>query len=181
MSVFGLIRGFRSSDSTAQPLRLDKATNTIQTIDYAHHEIHAGSAFTCHFSQTSPTAVGEMTMIAFNTKATAPYVHMLAEFSSTAASIAAMERLEAEESHQNDADIIDEESLDPSERMGSTAVISTGDEAKKVEMVNSILPESDSIKNRDPFLNNGKDSDESADDVFLDDVDASGDDDSFIE
>ena len=45
MSFFGLIRGFRSSDSTAQPLRLDKATNTIQTIDYEHHEIHAGSHF----------------------------------------------------------------------------------------------------------------------------------------
>ena len=45
MSVFGLIRGFRSSDSTAQPLRLDKATNTIQIIDYEHHEIHAGSHF----------------------------------------------------------------------------------------------------------------------------------------
>jgi hypothetical protein len=45
MSLFGLIRGYRSSDGTAQPLRLDKSTNTIQTIDYAHHEIHAGSHF----------------------------------------------------------------------------------------------------------------------------------------
>jgi hypothetical protein len=45
MSLRGLIKGWRSSDSTAQPLRLDKATNTIQVIDYAHHEIHAGSHF----------------------------------------------------------------------------------------------------------------------------------------
>lgn len=45
MSFFGLIRGFRSSDSTAQPLRLDKATNTLQVIDYPHHEVHAGSHF----------------------------------------------------------------------------------------------------------------------------------------
>jgi hypothetical protein len=37
------IRGFRSSDGTSQPLRLDQVTNSIQTIDYAHHEIHAGS------------------------------------------------------------------------------------------------------------------------------------------
>jgi len=50
MSFFGLIRGFRSSDSTAQPLRLDKATNTIQTMSYEHHEIHAGSAFTISYS-----------------------------------------------------------------------------------------------------------------------------------
>lgn len=39
------IDGFRSSDSTSQPLRLDSATNTLQIIDYAHHEIHAGSHF----------------------------------------------------------------------------------------------------------------------------------------
>ena len=90
MSVFGLIRGYRSSDATAQPLRLDKATNSIQTIDYEHHEIHAGSAFTCHFSQTSPTAVGEMTMIAFNTPNTTKWIHILAAFSSTAASTAAI-------------------------------------------------------------------------------------------
>lgn len=86
MSFFGLIRGFRSSDSTAQPVRLDKATNTLQVIDYTHHEIHAGSSFTCHYSQTTPTAVGEMTMIAFNTPATTPYIHMFAAASSTAAS-----------------------------------------------------------------------------------------------
>jgi len=90
MSFFGLIRGFRSSDSTAQPLRLDKATNTIQVIEYEHHEIHAGSAFACHWSQTSPTAVGEMTMIAFNTPNTTKWIHMLATFSSTAAATAAI-------------------------------------------------------------------------------------------
>lgn len=45
MSLFGLIRGFRSSDSTAQPIRLDKATNSLQTIDYSHHEIHEGDHF----------------------------------------------------------------------------------------------------------------------------------------
>jgi len=45
MSLFGLIRGFRSSDNTAQPLRLDRATNTLQIIDYAHHEMHSGSHF----------------------------------------------------------------------------------------------------------------------------------------
>ena len=39
------LQGFRSSDSTYQPLRLDKATNSIQTIEYEHHEIHAGSHY----------------------------------------------------------------------------------------------------------------------------------------
>jgi hypothetical protein len=39
------IQGYRSSDATYQPARLDKATNTLQTIEYEHHEIHAGSHF----------------------------------------------------------------------------------------------------------------------------------------
>ena len=39
------ILGYRSSDGSSQPLRLDKATNSIQTIEYEHHEIHAGSHF----------------------------------------------------------------------------------------------------------------------------------------
>jgi hypothetical protein len=50
MSLIGLIRGFRSSDNTAQPVRLDRATNTLQTMSYEHHEIHAGSSFTVSFS-----------------------------------------------------------------------------------------------------------------------------------
>lgn len=47
MSYFSNVKmlGYRSSDGTWQPLRLDKATNSIQTIDYEHHEIHAGSHF----------------------------------------------------------------------------------------------------------------------------------------
>lgn len=39
---------YRSSDSTYQPLRIDSATNSLQTVDYAHHEVHAGSSFYYH-------------------------------------------------------------------------------------------------------------------------------------
>jgi len=39
------IQGYRSSDSSYQPARLDKATNSFQTIDYAHHEVHDQSHF----------------------------------------------------------------------------------------------------------------------------------------
>jgi len=34
------------SDAINRPARLDPSTHTIQTIDYAHHEIHGGSYFT---------------------------------------------------------------------------------------------------------------------------------------
>lgn len=36
---------FLTSDTTYQSPRLDAATHTLQTIDYEHHEIHAGSHF----------------------------------------------------------------------------------------------------------------------------------------
>lgn len=69
------LQGYRSSDTTFQPVRLDKATNTIQTIEYEHHEIHAGSSFTCHYNN-DVTNVGEMTGIAFNTPNTTKWIHI---------------------------------------------------------------------------------------------------------
>ena len=74
MSAFGLIRGFRSSDSTAQPIRLDKATNTIQTIDYAHHEIHAGSHFVIVDSVT--LAINNTRDIRITTPDTTKWAHL---------------------------------------------------------------------------------------------------------
>lgn len=69
------MQGYRSSDATFQPLRLDRATNSIQTIEYEHHEIHAGSSFTCHFNN-DVTNIGEMTGIAFNTPNTTKWIHV---------------------------------------------------------------------------------------------------------
>ena len=48
--MFGLIRGYRSSDNTAQPLRLDKNTNTLIMIDYGHHAVHGGQSFNADFA-----------------------------------------------------------------------------------------------------------------------------------
>jgi len=70
------------------------------------------------------------------------------------ASVKAMEELEAEERDEvvDEKYVINEEDLDPSERMGGKAVISTGGHAKQIDLVNSILPESQTIKERDPFI-----------------------------
>lgn len=35
----------KTSDDSYQAARLDKATHSIQTIDYAHHEVHDGRHF----------------------------------------------------------------------------------------------------------------------------------------
>jgi hypothetical protein len=75
MSLFGLIRGYRSSDGTAQPLRLDRATNTIQTIDYSHHEIHAGSHF-FYFDYDNDVDVSAPKYYRLTTPNTTKWVHL---------------------------------------------------------------------------------------------------------
>ena len=44
MSLFKAFFG-KTSDTTYQVPRIDVATHTLQTIDYAHHEVHAGSHY----------------------------------------------------------------------------------------------------------------------------------------
>jgi len=75
------IRGFRSSDSSAQPLRLDKYTNTLQVIDYAHHEIHDGSHFSLSGSVT--IALNKVYDIQITTPNTTKWSHFIFEFDVT--------------------------------------------------------------------------------------------------
>ena len=71
------IKGFRSSDGSAQPIRLDSATNVISTIDYAHHEIHAGSHF--FISGYYDLSLNGVTDIQITTPNTTKWAHMLFE------------------------------------------------------------------------------------------------------
>lgn len=80
-TVTANIQGYNGTNN--HPIRIDTATRTLQTIDYEHHEIHAGSSFTCHYSNTC-TNTNEMTMIAFNTSDTAKWLHLVFNASSTA-------------------------------------------------------------------------------------------------
>jgi hypothetical protein len=73
MSYFSLMRAFRSSDSTSQPVRLDKATNTLQTIDYEHHEIHSGSYYRAGFQKDIPN--GGTATFAITTPNTTKWLH----------------------------------------------------------------------------------------------------------
>ena len=85
------------------------------------------------------------------------------ESEATRKSIEAMEKLEEEskadlEGRQIDIDPtpIDESKLDPSEQMGRAAIISDMGETKQVGMVNSSVPGSDEVRNRDPFIDNNQ-------------------------
>lgn len=72
----------------------------------------------------------------------------------TMASLEAMKKLEKEEKEEiilPDAPV-DESKLDPSEQMGRKAIISTYSGTEDIKMVNSILPEADSVNKIDPFI-----------------------------
>jgi hypothetical protein len=67
------ILGYRSSDATYQPLRLDRATNSIQIIDYSHHEIHAGSHFL--IADVVDLAINNVYDMVFVTPNTTKWIH----------------------------------------------------------------------------------------------------------
>lgn len=76
------VRGYNGTNF--QDVRIDSQTRAWNTIEYEHHEIHAGSSFFCHYHNDC-TNTGEMTMIAFNTPNTTKWIHIIFEASSTAA------------------------------------------------------------------------------------------------
>jgi hypothetical protein len=65
------------------------------------------------------------------------------ETDATRASIEALKRLEEEDYENEEAIEVDESNLPMNERMGLEATVGTGKEAAKVNMQNSILPESE--------------------------------------
>jgi hypothetical protein len=66
--------GYKSSDGTFQPVRLDSATNSIQTVDYEHHEIHAGSHYFYTDSIELDSAATQVYL--FTTPDTTKWIHL---------------------------------------------------------------------------------------------------------
>ena len=49
MSLWKLLSArWGSGAGETDEIRIDASTNTLQTIEYEHHEIHSGSSFVCH-------------------------------------------------------------------------------------------------------------------------------------
>lgn len=69
-----------------QPVRIDTSTRSLQIIDYAHHEIHAGSSYHA-FVYDNTAATGELVNIYIKTASTTKYCHMFAQWSSGGAAI----------------------------------------------------------------------------------------------
>jgi hypothetical protein len=71
----------KTSDTTTQVPRIDIATHSLQTIEYEHHEIHAGSHyFICDYD--SSIANNETIEFVLTTPDTTSWTHMSLDFSS---------------------------------------------------------------------------------------------------
>jgi hypothetical protein len=73
MSLMHLIFG-KTSDTTYQAPRLDVGTHVLSTIEYEHHEIHAGSSFTCDYKRD--VANGANLDVILTTPDTTKWLHL---------------------------------------------------------------------------------------------------------
>ncbi|MCP3924920.1 MAG: hypothetical protein GY714_20265 [Desulfobacterales bacterium] len=77
MSLWKLINGrWGSGDGETDEARIDASTNSLQTVDYAHHEIHGGSTFCVHLVDLTFAKNGEMGVL-FTTPDTTKYLHLV--------------------------------------------------------------------------------------------------------
>lgn len=58
-------------------LPVDSATGALETITYAHHEIHSGSSYTAHFTNTTTNDNDHRSCIGFRTPSGPTWFHMI--------------------------------------------------------------------------------------------------------
>lgn len=74
-------------NDNGNPLSIDLITRAQVGIDYAHHEIHAGSSYTATLNDNDLDN-GDTMSVSFKTPDTAKYFHMVAIMSNTSSSLA---------------------------------------------------------------------------------------------
>ena len=74
-----LRKHYLTDESTGRVAKLDDMTDVVSTIDYAHHEVHGGSAYACTAVDTSMGATDTLSLC-FKTMAATKRVHLLVEF-----------------------------------------------------------------------------------------------------
>ena len=74
----------RTGDLTYQVPMIDLSSHVLETIDYAHHEIHAGASYTAYYSLTTAATDAHRTGIYIKTP-TAKEIHMIVSFSASTA------------------------------------------------------------------------------------------------
>ena len=76
MRIYGRHGGVNEFDA----IGIDASTNSLNVIDYAHHEIHSGSSYHVGYSVTTASSDNDVTAIAFKTPNTAKWLHIVATF-----------------------------------------------------------------------------------------------------
>ena len=92
MSFIGTLKAL-ISDTESVDIRADASTHSLQTVDYAHHEIHGGDAYHASFHNVTANTDDHRTAIGIVTSDTTKWMHMVV--SASAASAAEFFILEA--------------------------------------------------------------------------------------
>ena len=71
-----LVGKYGSGDDDIDYVSMDSATNTLQTINYGHHEVHGGSAYTAWVSKTAFKKKGELGIL-LTTPDTGKWLHIV--------------------------------------------------------------------------------------------------------
>ncbi|MCP4988363.1 MAG: hypothetical protein GY928_20625 [Colwellia sp.] len=81
MSLWKLLTArWDSGAGETDEVRIDASTNSLQIIDYAHHEIHGESSFNLSLTSTNLGGeTGDHLHISFTTPNTTKWVHMVAD------------------------------------------------------------------------------------------------------
>jgi len=74
---------YGSGENDYAKVRIDASTHTLQTIEYEHHEIHAGSSFTAHYSRTTTSDDNHRTAIGFTAPNTKKWLHIVVEITAS--------------------------------------------------------------------------------------------------
>ncbi len=84
-----MIAQWGSGAGEIDDVRMDAMTNTLQMIDYAHHEVHGGSSFgACTFTGvelTNQLDAGQTRILCFKTPAGTKRAHMIIQFAANGA------------------------------------------------------------------------------------------------
>lgn len=81
----GAIIFAKTSDGTYQVPRLDAISHAMETIDFGHHEIHDGTAYTAYYTLTTAATDGHRTGLYLRTPSDGRRVHVVASFSASTA------------------------------------------------------------------------------------------------
>ena len=78
MSLWKLLTArWGSGAGEVDEVRIDASTNSLQTIEYEHHEVHAGSSFNVHIKNTTAATDNHRTLLGFETPNTTKYAHLI--------------------------------------------------------------------------------------------------------